>query len=84
MAPKLKNILYLAIPFGIDGDDKVDTDTTGGTFNVLEDFGPKRIGLGLGMIFCVGFYLIGKTLNAIVLHTTKRTRFGMEVLHLSS
>lgn len=80
----LKIILYLAIPFGVDGDDKMYTGTMGGALDVLDDFGPKRIGLGLGMILCVGFYLVGKTLNAVVRHTTKRTRLGMKLLHFGS
>lgn len=84
MIYKLKIYFYLALPFGVDGDDEVDVGALGGAFDVVDDFRPKRIGLGLGMILCVGFYLGGKTLDAVGSHCVKRTRFGMELLHFGS
>ena len=84
MAPKLKNILYLAIPYGVDGDVEVDVGAVGGAFDVLDDFRPERVGLGCGVLAGVGFYLGGETLDAVGRYTTKRTRLGMELLHFGS
>jgi len=63
---------------------EVDVGAVGGAFDVLDDFGPERVGLGCGVLAGIGFHLGGETLDAVGRHTSKPARLGMEQLHFGS